>query len=164
MSNLHSGYRGDLQYITENAFNKQKLRTCWIFMADHAGGLRSVVNPGTKLWRPPVEVTQFWRLKSGFGARFLYDQKRLYWSRGGLIVWNKSCWKWFKLLFGFILMNLFLFGFTKTKTGAKTAPRAPKLSYFDGQGPQLSARVNHGTPAAGVISHILFFCWKSRLL
>ena len=37
----------------------------------------------------------------------------------------------------------FLFGFTKTKTGAKTAPRAP----------QLSARVNHGTPAAGVIGH-----------
>ena len=28
-------------------------------MADH-GGRRSVVNPGTKLWRPPVEVTQFW--------------------------------------------------------------------------------------------------------
>ena len=28
-------------------------------------------------------------------------------------------------------MNLILFGFTKTKTGAKTAPRAPKLSYFD---------------------------------
>ena len=30
-------------------------------MADHAGGKRSVVNSGTKLWRPPVEVTQFWR-------------------------------------------------------------------------------------------------------
>ena len=31
-------------------------------MADHAGGGRhSVVNPGTKLWRPPVETTQFWR-------------------------------------------------------------------------------------------------------
>ena len=25
-------------------------------MADHAGGRRSVVNPGTKLWRPPVEL------------------------------------------------------------------------------------------------------------
>ena len=42
-------------------------------------------------------------------------------------------------------MNLFLLGFTKTKTGAKTAPRAPKLSYFDGRAPQLSVR-NHGTP------------------
>ena len=52
-------------------------------------------------------------------------------------------------------MNLFLFGFTKTKTGAKTAPRAQKLSYLDGWAPQLSARVNDGTPAAGVIGHIV---------
>ena len=43
-------------------------------MTDHAGGRRSVsvVNPGTKLWRPPVEVTQFWRPRSGFGARFRF--------------------------------------------------------------------------------------------
>ena len=53
-------------------------------------------------------------------------------------------------------MNLFLFDFTKTKTGAKTALRAPKLSYFDRRAPQLSARVNHGTLATGVISHILW--------
>ena len=39
------------------------------------------------------------------------------------------------------------------KTGAKTASRAPKLGYFDGQTPQLSARVNHRTPTAGVIGH-----------
>ena len=32
---------------------------------------------------------------------------------------NQSCWKWFKLLFCFILMNLFLFGLSKTE-------RAPK--------------------------------------
>ena len=38
-------------------------------MADHACGRRSVVNMGTKVWRPPVEVTQFWRPRSGFGAR-----------------------------------------------------------------------------------------------
>ena len=44
-------------------------------MADHAGGQRSVVNQGTKLWRPPVEVTQFWCPGTGFGAFFLYDQK-----------------------------------------------------------------------------------------
>ena len=41
-------------------------------MADHAGRRRSVVNQGTKLWRPPVEVTQFWRPRSGFGARFRF--------------------------------------------------------------------------------------------
>ena len=51
-------------------------------------------------------------------------------------------------------MNLFLFDFTKTKTGAKTAPRAPKLSYLDERAPQLSTRVNYGTPAAGVVGHI----------
>ena len=56
-------------------------------------------------------------------------------------------------LFGFILINLFLFGFTKMKTGAKTAPRAPKLSYFDGRAPQFfSARVKHGWPAAAPAS------------
>ena len=43
----------------------------------------------------------------------------------------------------------------KTKTGAKTTPQAPKLSYFGGRAPQLSARVNHGTPAADVIGHII---------
>ena len=54
-------------------------------------------------------------------------------------------------------MNLFLFGFRKTKTGSKTAPRAPKLRYFEGRAPQLSARVNHGTPAAaGVIGHMKY--------
>ena len=39
-------------------------------MAYHAGGRRSVVNPGTELWRPPVYVTQFWPPRSSFGARF----------------------------------------------------------------------------------------------
>ena len=51
-------------------------------------------------------------------------------------------------------MNLFLFDLTKTKKGAKTAPLALKMSYFDGRAPQLSARVNHGTPAAGMIGHM----------
>ena len=40
--------------------------------AHHAGYRRSVVNPGTKLQRPPVEVTQFWRQRSGFAARFRF--------------------------------------------------------------------------------------------
>ena len=42
----------------------------------------------------------------------------------------------------------------KNENGRETTPRAPKLSYFDGRAQQLSARVNHGTPAAGVISHM----------
>ena len=38
-----------------------KLILIILHMADHAGGRRSLVNPGTKLWRTTVEVTQFWR-------------------------------------------------------------------------------------------------------
>ena len=46
-------------------------------MADHDGGRRSVVNPGTKLLRPPVEVTQFWRLISaGFGAVLVFVKSK----------------------------------------------------------------------------------------
>ena len=43
-----------------------------LYLADHAGGRRSVVNPGIKLWRPPVEITQFLHPRSGFGARFRF--------------------------------------------------------------------------------------------
>ena len=41
-------------------------------MTDHAGPLRSECPPGTKLWRPPAFVTQFWHLRSGFGTRFRF--------------------------------------------------------------------------------------------
>ena len=44
--------------------------------------------------------------------------------------------------------------FYRNETDTKTAPRAPKLSYFDGRAPHLSAQVNHGTLAAGVIGQI----------
>ena len=53
-------------------------------------------------------------------------------------------------------MNLFFLVLQKMKTGAKTPPRAPNLSYFDGRTPQLSARVNLGRLAAGVIGHIQY--------
>ena len=47
--------------------------------------------------------------------------------------------------------NSFSLGFTKTKTGAKTAPgRKTELPRRVG----LSARIKHGTPTAGVIGHI----------
>ena len=51
-------------------------------------------------------------------------------------------------------MNLFLFGFSKAKTGAKTAPRVPKLGYFDGRVPKLSCRVKLATSGAGVVCHV----------
>ena len=41
-------------------------------MTDHAGPRRYECYPGTKLGRPPIEVTQFWRPRSGFGAHFRF--------------------------------------------------------------------------------------------
>ena len=65
-------------------------------------------------------------------------------------------------------MNLFLFGFTKTKTGAKTAPWGPKLSYFDGRVPKLSSRVTLATCRwPRVVSHMTYHvkvCRKVFLL
>ena len=53
-------------------------------------------------------------------------------------------------------MNLILFGLTKTETGAKTAPWAPKLSYFDGRALQLCARFTLVPSGASVVYHLLF--------
>ena len=86
-------------------------------MADHTGGQRSVVNPDTKLWRPPLK-----------GNPDLVERIQV-------TVWLNT---------GEFISVWFL----------KKRKRAPKLSYFDGRAPQLSARANHGTPAAGVIGTI----------
>ena len=37
---------------------------------------------------------------------FVRPKKSIYWSRSGGIVWNKSCWKWFEILFGFIMIRI----------------------------------------------------------
>ena len=50
---------------------------CVIYITDHAGSRRYKCNPCTMLWRPPVEVTQFWRPRSGFGARFFVKPKKI---------------------------------------------------------------------------------------
>ena len=40
-------------------------------VTDHAGPRRRCeFHPGTNFWHPPVEVTQFWHPRSGFGAHF----------------------------------------------------------------------------------------------
>ena len=87
-------------------------------MADHCGR-SSVVNPGTKLWRPPVAVTQFWRPRSGFGARFRFC---------------KTPQKMLQML----LLQ---------KTGAKTAPLAYFDGLLRRAGATTGARVNIRTPA-----------------
>ena len=69
---------------------------------------------------------------------------------------KKSCRKWFKLLFCILLlMNLFLFGLSKTETGDKTASRVPKLGYYDGRVPKFSSRMTLATSGAGVVCHML---------
>ena len=47
-----------------------------------------------------------------------------------------------------------LFGFSKTETGAKTAPRLPKLGYFDGRVPKLRSRLTLVTSGADVVCHM----------
>ena len=91
----------------------KRVRISWLWhcMADHAGGRRSMVNPGTKLWRPRFEVTQFWAPKEQFCRPFFVRPKKIILIKRRGIVWNKNCWKLFKVLFDFILMNLFWFGF-----------------------------------------------------
>ena len=69
-----------------------------------------------------------------------------------------SCLKWFKLLFIFITMNLFLFGLSKTETGSKTALRVPKLGYFDGRVPKTSYWVTLATSGAGMVCH-MYLCY-----
>ena len=48
-------------------------------------------------------------------------------SRCGEKVWNKSCWKWFQLLFCFIWWIYFCLVCKKTETGTKTASWVSKL-------------------------------------
>ena len=43
-----------------------------VHMTDHAGpDARCECHMGTNFWPPPIEVTQFWHPRSGFGAHFL---------------------------------------------------------------------------------------------
>ena len=42
------------------------------YMTDHGGPRHCEGHPGTKFWHPPIEVTQFWHPRSGFGARFRF--------------------------------------------------------------------------------------------
>ena len=111
------------------------------------------VHPGTKLWRLPVEVTQFRHPRSGFGALFCMTKKIILIKRRGNSMKQKLL-EIFQVAVWLHTDELFLSGFKKTKTCAKTAPRARKLSYLDGRAPQLSARVNHGTqPRTALIGH-----------
>ena len=45
-------------------------------MTDHAGPRHCEDHPGTKFWHPPIEVTQFWQPRSGFGARSRFERQK----------------------------------------------------------------------------------------
>ena len=122
-------------------------------MANHAGGRRSVVNPGTKFGRPPFEVTQFLRPRSA-GAFLapvfvcVKPDKNKFISMKP----NSNLNHFHQLLIHTIpnpldQYNLFW--------SYKNSPREPKLGYFDGRAPQFNSRVIPGTPAATVIGHMI---------
>ena len=44
-------------------------------MTDHAGPRRCECHPGTKVWHPPVEVTQFWHPGSGLAPVSVFERQ-----------------------------------------------------------------------------------------
>ena len=47
-----------------------------LHMTDQAGPRHCEYHPGTKFWHPPIEVTQFWQPRSGFGARSRFERQK----------------------------------------------------------------------------------------
>ena len=113
-------------------------------------------NPVTKLWRPPVEETQFCRPRSGFGARlgFCKTKQKLIMSMKPTSNLNNFQ----PLMFHTIprlLINIIFFGLTKN--GHQNRSSGAKLCYFDGRAPQLSARVTLVPSGASVVCHIMTY-------
>ena len=96
-------------------------------MTDHAGPRRYECNPGTKLWHPPCRSNTVLAAEEQFWRPFLERPKKIILIKRW---WNSVKQKLLKMIQVTVWIHtdhLYLFGFTKTKTGAKTAPRAPKL-------------------------------------
>ena len=106
--------------------------------------------PGTKLWRSPAFVTQFWLSRSWFGARFLFfnslDDGEKYKTK---VVGNSSSYC--------LLLTFPPLGLTKTETAVKTAPRVPKLGYDGGRAPQFSAWGTLATSETGMVCSMGLF-------
>ena len=94
-----------------------------------------VCQPGTKFWRPPVEVTLFFKAKKDYidhEAGEKYDTIKLLMMVQVTVLFHTY--------------EFILFGLSKTETGAKTASRVPKLGYFNGREPKLSSRATLTKP------------------
>ena len=59
----------------------------------------------------------------------------------------------------FEMVQVTVFFSYKNGNGRQTAPRVPKLGYFDGRVPKLSSRVTHASSGAGVVCHIKNLCF-----
>ena len=133
-------------------------------MADHAGPRRFKCHPETNFWHPPIEETQFWHQRSGLAPVFCKAKKDYIDQEGGGKVWNKSCWKWFKLLFCFIPM-IFFWSF-KYENGLQNRSSGAKTGLLRRAGTKLSSRVTLATSGAGVVSHmyIVFVYFSSSFI
>ena len=121
-------------------------------MTDHAGPRQCECHPGTNFWHTPIKVTQFGTLGAVLALDFCKAKKDYIDQEAGESMKQKLS----EIVQVTVLFHtdLFLFGLSKTEAGAKTAPRVPKLGYYDGRVPKLSSRVTLATSGAGVVCHM----------
>ena len=114
---------------------------------DVASVARVVLAPSHRSNPALAPEERFWR-----PFPFLKDQTKLNPS-----IWNKTVtWtisdNFCFILFPRLLINIIFLALQKT--GAKTAPRVPKLSYLDGRVPKVSSQVTLTQSWADVVCHI----------
>ena len=120
-------------------------------MTDHAGPRQCERHPGTKFWHPPIEVTQFGTLGAVLALVFCKAKKYYIVPEAGESMKQKLS-EIVQVTVEIVqVTDLFLFGLSKTEAGAKTAPRVPKLGYFNGWVPNLSNSVTLALSWAGLV-------------
>ena len=124
-------------------------------MTDHGGPRRCECHPGTDFRHPPVEVTKFCHPRSGLAPVFFKAEKDYIDQEAGEKYETRNVGNGSRYCLKVTYwLNYFCLVFQKTETGAKTAPRVPKLGYFEGWLPKLSSRVTLVTLGASVVCHM----------
>ena len=104
-------------------------------MTNHAGPRRCECQPGTKFGQPTRLSNPALAPKDRFWRPFLFMKKFISMKQySNLNHFQQLLFHTFPTHFNIIFFGL-------TKTGAKTAPRVPKLGYFVGRVPKVSSRV-----------------------
>ena len=104
-------------------------------MTDHTGPQRYECNPGTKSWHPPAFVTQFWPPRDGFGPRgAVLASVSIFGRPPKAVVVNESIYCFVSYHSPLMIFRLFWYnkngnGRQNRFSGAKIAPRVPKLGY-----------------------------------